>query len=58
MFRVWLLYTPILLFERRYLALFFKDSQKFNVEKVMKRFAGFHWFILLISLFAVFFAVL
>jgi len=57
MFGVWLLYALILLFERKFLALFFKDPQKFDVEKVMKRFAGFHWFILLISLLAVFFAV-
>lgn len=54
---VWVMYSLILLFERRFLSLFFKDPQKFDVDKVIKRLAKFHWFILFLSLLAVFFGV-
>lgn len=57
MFFVWLLYTIILLFEKRFLSLFFQRPEEFDIKKMMKRFAGFHWFILFLSLFAIFIAV-
>lgn len=54
---VWVMYALILIFERRFLALFFKDPQKFDVDKVIKRLSSFHWFILILSLLAVFLGV-
>lgn len=57
MLLVWVMYALILIFERRFLSLFFKDPQKFDVDKVIKRLSNFHWFILFLSLLAVFLGV-
>ncbi len=54
---VWLVYIFILTFEKRLFKILFSQSDKFDSEKVFTRLSAFHWFVLVLSLLAVFFGV-
>ncbi len=55
---VWLIYIFILTFERRIFELMFKKTDRPDTAKVFRRMSIFHWFVLILSLLAVFFGVL
>jgi peptidoglycan biosynthesis protein MviN/MurJ (putative lipid II flippase) len=55
---VWGLYSFILLFERKIFAKVFADNKKYDPDKIMVLLSRAHWFILALSLTAVFMGVL
>ncbi len=57
MLLVWLLYLLILLFEARLFKVIFKGKAQQDTEKVFRNLTTFHWFVMGISLFAVFVGV-
>ncbi len=55
---VWLIYIFILTFERRIFELIFKKTDRPDIAKIFRRMSIFHWFILIMSLLAIFLGVL
>lgn len=54
---VWIIYTFILTFERRVFEIVFKKTDRPDTARIFRRMGIFHWFILIMSLLAVFFGV-
>lgn len=54
MILVWLIYTFILTFEKRIFKVLFSQPEKLDTAKVFMRLNVFHWFVLGLSLLAVF----
>lgn len=57
MLLVWLIYTFILTFEKRIFKVIFSQPEKLDTSKVFRRLNLFHWFIMGLSLLAVFVGV-
>lgn len=57
MLLVWLIYTFILTFEKRIFKVLFSQPEKLDTSKVFRRLNLFHWFIMGLSLLAVFVGV-
>lgn len=55
---VWLIYTFILTFEKRIFGILFSQQEKIDTAKIFRRLSVFHWFVLGLSLAAVFIGVL
>lgn len=55
---VWLIYTFILTFEKRIFKVLFSQQEKLDTAKIFRRLSIFHWFVLGLSLAAVFTGVL
>lgn len=55
---VWFIYTFILTFEKRIFKVLFSQPERLDTQKIFKRLNIFHWFVLGLSLVAVFIGVL
>lgn len=55
---VWFIYTFILTFEKRIFKVLFSQPERLDTARIFKRLNIFHWFVLGLSLVAVFIGVL